>query len=131
MQTARDKALLCNTLVGILKACEGHRVQIDLRNEWHVVGKVESVSVEMNVVMSNARLTLPSFLCSKATPAAATTSQSSRNYDEITVRGCNIRFVHVPDDVDMLTALQQQVQSIKRVHKPRSTGRRPPAKNTT
>lgn len=60
MQTAHEKYLVCNTLVGILKACVGKQVQIDLRNETHVYGRVDSVFSDMNVVMSDACFVSPS-----------------------------------------------------------------------
>ena len=107
MQTARDKALLCNTLIGILKACEGKRVQVDLRNEIHVFGKIESVYGDMNLIMSNAYLTIP-----------FENKQTSSKYNEITIRGCNIRFVHVPDDIDMINALQNQILTVRRSLRP-------------
>ena len=32
-----------------------------------------------------------------------------KHYSEITIRGKNIRFVHIPDEIDMISALQRQV----------------------
>jgi small nuclear ribonucleoprotein (snRNP)-like protein len=106
MQTPKDKALLCNTIIGIIKACEGKCIQIDLRNEIHVVGKIEAVSSDMNVTMSNAWLTVPF--------SSIRNNHNSIKYSQITIRGSNIRFVHVPDEVDMIEALQNQIITIKR-----------------
>ena len=114
MQTARDKALLCNTLLGIAKACEGKRVQIDLRNELHVFGKVEFVSTEMNITMSNAFLTLPIFRHHNSTSNNSSRTNERKLYKEITIRGCNVRYVHIPDEVDMIEALRDQIQAVKR-----------------
>ncbi|RNA18450.1 U7 snRNA-associated Sm LSm10 [Brachionus plicatilis] len=100
METARQKAFNYNTLIGILKACEGKNVQIDLRNEMHLYGKVESVFSEMNITLSNACMMSPNYIPN---------SKTTIHYSEITIRGKNVRFVHIPDDVDMISALQKQV----------------------
>ncbi|CAF0749200.1 unnamed protein product [Brachionus calyciflorus] len=112
METARQKAFNFNTLIGILKACEGKRVQIDLRNEMHIYGKVESVFAEMNITLSNAYLISPAY----------NTDQKSTDlkpdfYSEITIRGKNVRFVHIPDEIDMITALQRQILNKKKFNK--------------
>ena len=106
MQTSKDKALYCNTLVGIIKACEGKNTQIDLRNEMQLYGKVESVESNMNVIMSNAVLTMP---FSKYSSASLEQQLKPKHYTEMTVRGKNIRFVHIPDSIDMIEALQKHI----------------------
>ena len=106
MQTPKDKALYCNTLVGIIKACEGKTIQVDLRNELQLFGKVETVESNMNFTMSNAFLTMP---FSKLSPDSHEKQMKPKHYSEITVRGRNVRFVHIPDDVDMIEALEQQI----------------------
>jgi small nuclear ribonucleoprotein (snRNP)-like protein len=106
MLTPKDKAILCNSLIGIVKGCEGKRIQIDLRNELHILGKLESVTSEMNVVMSDAYLTLPY-------QSKNQKDQIKRHYDEIIIRGCNIRFVHIPDEIDLIKTLHNQIKSVK------------------
>ncbi len=113
MQTARDKALYCNTLIGIIKACEGKQVQIDLRNELQLYGKVESVSSNMNIIMSDTYLTMPF-----SGMMSGSKETKRRFYNEITIRGCNVRFVHIPDEIDMIEALQTQIFRTKSNHNP-------------
>lgn len=108
MESAREKAFNYNTLIGILKACEGKTVQIDLRNEMHIFGKVESVFSEMNITLSNAHLVPLSFKSD-----SKFRNNLPKYYSEITIRGKNVRFVHIPDDVDMISALQKQVLNKK------------------
>ncbi len=105
MLSGLDKSYSCNTLIGIVKACEGKRIQIDLRNESHICGLVDSVFADMNVVMTDAYLILPS---------KKSAQSNSKHYAQITIRGRNIRFVHVPDDVDMITALQNEIMAVRR-----------------
>ena len=99
MLSLREKELHFSTLNGLLRACEGKRVQIDLRNELHVQGKLESVFGDMNVSMSKAIVLPPTF--------NADNVKSSRFYEEMTIRGCNIRFVHLPDDLDVVYSLKR------------------------
>lgn len=113
MKTAREKAITCNTLIGILKACEGKTVQIDLRNELNIYGKVESVEYNMNLSMSNAYLTIPFSLNDFK---ASSDKPKPKFYKQITIRGRNIRFVHIPDDIDMIEALQKEIMGVKATH---------------
>jgi small nuclear ribonucleoprotein (snRNP)-like protein len=106
MKSAREKSLLCNTLIGIVKSCELKRIQIDLRNESSLIGRVESVSMDMNVIMSNVTMINPLTINSP--------SSSNRFFKELTVRGNNIRFIHIPDEIDMLNCLQHGILSVKR-----------------
>jgi small nuclear ribonucleoprotein (snRNP)-like protein len=106
-----EKELNCNTLIGIVRACEGKRVQIDLRNELHIYGRVESVFGDMNIIMSNAYVMTPAF---KIYENETDARSKSKFYEEITLRGRNIRFVHVPDEIDMVKALQRQILAVTR-----------------
>lgn len=112
MQTAHEKYLICNTLVGIMKECVGKRVQIDLRNEMHVYGQVVSVFGEMNVMLRDACFISPSNALKLS--MGETSEPSSKLFNEITIRGRNIRFVHVPDEIDMISALQRQIFNLGR-----------------
>jgi len=107
MLTPKDKAILCNSLIGIVIACEGKRIQVDLRNELHVIGNLESVTTEMNIIMSDAYLTLPYHSKNREE------NQIKRHYDEIIIRGCNIRFVHIPDEIDIIKTLHNQIKRVK------------------
>jgi small nuclear ribonucleoprotein (snRNP)-like protein len=118
MLSGQEKALGCNSLIGIVRACEGKRVQIDLRNELHIYGKVESVFGDMNVTMTNAFILTPTFktLCGEVDQNNQTKFENPnpKFYNEITIRGRNIRFVHIPDEIDMINALQKQILAITR-----------------
>ena len=97
---ARERALYSNSLVSILKSCEGRQTKINLRNETIINGRIESVQPDMNLIMSNAIVT--------------TLSGTKQHYKEITIRGNNIRFVEVPDSIDMINALQNQINRYSR-----------------
>ena len=107
MLNSKEKAILSNSLVVILRSCLGKELTIDLRNESSISGKVECVSVDMNVTLSNATL--------------VSINDKKIVYRQITIRGNNIRFVQIPDSVDMITAIQSQINSTKRVRKYKDT----------
>lgn len=111
MLSAHEKSLNYNTLIGIIKACVGKRIQIDLRNETHVYGQVESVFSEMNVIMSDAYFISPS-IALEINKQDGKMSAMPKQFSEITIRGSNIRFVHIPDEVDMISALGNQILSM-------------------
>lgn len=100
MLTPREKAILSNSLVSLVKACEGRQTQIDLRNESTVYGVVELVTVEMNVTLKNA--------------IYENAAGKKTFYNQMTIRGNNIRFVQIPDSVDMIYVLQNQISTLKK-----------------
>jgi small nuclear ribonucleoprotein (snRNP)-like protein len=103
MLNSREKAILSNSLVVILRSCLEKDLTIDLRNESSITGICSSVTVDMNVTLSNAIMT--------------NLNGKKVIYKEITIRGNNIRFVQIPDSVDMISSIQNQINSVKRVRK--------------
>jgi small nuclear ribonucleoprotein (snRNP)-like protein len=90
---------MCNSLISIIKACEGRKTQIDLRNEANVYGLVDYVHAEMNIVMSDAVFT--------------NLKGVKKFYKHLSIRGNNIRFVHIPDSVDIINAVRNKINSIR------------------
>lgn len=101
--TRREKSLYCNSLVSILKGCEGKKTQIDLRNESYLIGYIECVHADMTIQMKQAKLT--------------NLKGNQMELNQITIRGNNIRFVHIPDSVDMIDAMRRQINSIRQPYK--------------
>lgn len=91
MTSAREKFFYTRTLCCLLKALEGVETEIELRNESHVKGTIESVSSAMGVTMRNCELIV-----------AGRIKQLQRLF----VQGRKIRMVVVPDDIDMIDAMQ-------------------------
>lgn len=121
MQTAHDKYLACNSLIGIIRACVGKWVQIDLRNENHVYGRIVSVFGEMNVIMRDASLISQVNVLNKT----SSTTKTTKTFSELTIRGRNIRFVHIPDDIDMISAIEHSIFSTTRQVKKNEFKKRP------
>nr|XP_022295049.1 U7 snRNA-associated Sm-like protein LSm10 [Crassostrea virginica] len=91
MATDRERFLIRNTLLSLLKAVEGKETTIELRNENSVSGKVQNVDPYMNVLMNN--VVFKSF------------RGASQKFTSFFVQGPNIRYVHIPDEIDMRAAI--------------------------
>lgn len=69
---------------------------VELQNEGTVLGRIEHVDGFMNITMSNVCFTDPS---------------GDRNYlDHFFVKGKNIRYVQIPDKVDISKTITREVQ---------------------
>ena len=91
MTTSREKFFYTRTLCCLLKALEGVETEIELRNESVVIGTIESVNSAMDVTMRNCELIV---------------AGSSKKLHKLYVQGRNVRMVHVPDDINMINAMQ-------------------------
>ncbi|XP_037281898.2 U7 snRNA-associated Sm-like protein LSm10 [Rhipicephalus microplus] len=93
MATPRERALVAKSLVLMLQSLRGRQTTIELRNELSVWGTVESVDAFMNVDLSDATVVGPS---------------GEKNYASFFVQGRQVRYIHIPDDIDMAASLQLQ-----------------------
>lgn len=112
MSSARDKALSLNTLTCLIQGCVGHRVIIELRNDDSVEGVVSSVDAYMNVHMFAVKFT-----------KAKTGSEFS--LEDMYVKGKNIRYVQIPDEVDMMDCIRSQLSEADAVRSYRERKAKP------
>ena len=99
-ETARDKALMINSLVCLLKAMEGWQTTIEFRNENSVRGTVVRVDAHMNADMEDCTFT--------------TLDGTSTHFEQFFVQGKNIRFVHIPDEMNIMQAIFGQIGKFKK-----------------
>ncbi|XP_043484766.1 U7 snRNA-associated Sm-like protein LSm10 [Leptopilina heterotoma] len=83
--SAREKFNFYNTLAVLLKAVEGHKTTIDLRNESYITGIVNHADGYMNVEMKDCIFT--------------DSRGDSFKFEMFFVQARNIRFVHIPPHV--------------------------------
>lgn len=95
MATNREKFLIKNTLICLLKAVEGKVTTVELRNENSVTGTIDHVDGFMCISMSN--------VCFKTMAGKMT------NFESFYVQGTHIRYVHIPDEIDMRKAMEYEV----------------------
>ncbi len=99
--TARQKQRFQNTLLCLLEGIVGEVTLIELRNESSVWGQIESVDDQMNVSVKNAVFTGVNGIHTKFTA--------------FYVKGRMIRFVHIPESVDIMKTINSQLNVHKRV----------------
>ncbi|XP_033741152.1 U7 snRNA-associated Sm-like protein LSm10 [Pecten maximus] len=92
MASDRERFKIRNSLICLLKAVEGKVTTVELRNESTVSGFVKHVDAYMNVTMTDV-----SFRNFKGKVSS---------FDHFFVQGVSIRFVQIPDEVDMRKALE-------------------------
>lgn len=92
MATDRERFKIRNSLICLLKAVEEKVTTVELRNESSVSGYVVHVDAYMNVTMKDV-----SFRNFKG---------KVTRFENFFVQGVNIRFVQIPDEIDMKKALE-------------------------
>lgn len=95
----RERALAERTLVCLLQACQGHKVTVELRNESFAEGTVDLVDGYMNVNMSKVELTK--------------INSKTVRLEELFIQGRQIRYVHIPDEINMRDAIEHQLKALR------------------
>ena len=84
-----------NTLVCLLQGLKDVHTTVELRNENSVKGTIAHVDAYMNITMTNATFKV---FAGKET-----------YFNSFFISGRNVRFVLIPDEIDMLETIKQQV----------------------
>lgn len=117
--SVKERTIAENSLVILLQGLRGRVTTVELRDESAAVGRVTSVDAFMNVRLAEVTFT--------------DRQGAVSHLDELFVTGRNIRYVHIPDEVDIRATIEEQLQAIHRVRYfgARDKGRREflPAKN--
>lgn len=90
-----------NSLVLLLQGLQGQVTTVDLRNESTARGRVVNVDAFMNM-----RLEAVLFRDRRGQLA---------HMQDLFVTGRNVRYVHVPEHVDIMETIQMQLARIRRV----------------
>lgn len=92
METSREKHFIINTMTCLIKACEGYEVTVDLRDSSEINGLVIHVDGFMNISMSDVTL--------------KTNIGHLIKFEQFFVKGRQIRYVHIPDEIDMRKGME-------------------------
>lgn len=87
------------TLVCLLHACKGYKTTVELKDESSIFGNIGHVDGFMNIKILQAKFTR--------------IDGNIQNFDEIFIQGNKIRFVHIPDEIDIRKAITEQISAIK------------------
>ncbi|XP_048849430.1 U7 snRNA-associated Sm-like protein LSm10 isoform X2 [Brienomyrus brachyistius] len=97
----RERTIAENSLVILLQGLQGHVTTVELRDESSARGRLVNVDAFMNV-----RLEEVDYCDRRGRPSKVA---------ELFITGRNVRYVHIPDHVDIMDTIQTQLQKIHRV----------------
>ncbi|GCB67549.1 U7 snRNA-associated Sm-like protein LSm10 [Scyliorhinus torazame] len=97
----KERTIAENSLIILLQGVHGHVTTVDLRDESSVMGCFVNVDAFMNIRLSEVTYT----------DRWGRVSQ----LDNFFVTGRNVRYVHIPDEIDIIETIQSQLQKIHRV----------------
>lgn len=97
----RERTMVENSLVVLLQGLQGQVTTVDLRNECSARGRLVNVDAFMN-------LRLEAVLYRDRRGQLA-------NMHELFVTGRNVRYVHIPEHVDIMKTIEMQLAKIHRV----------------
>ncbi|KAM3858131.1 U7 snRNA-associated Sm-like protein LSm10 [Diretmus argenteus] len=98
----RERAIAENSMVILLQGLRGQVTTVDLRDESTARGRVVNVDAFMNV-----RLAEVLYRDRRGRLA---------QLEDLFVTGRNVRYVHIPDHLDIMETIQAQLAKIQRVH---------------
>lgn len=97
METKREKFYMMNSMICLLKTVEGKRTTVEMRDEKEVTGVVIHVDGYMNIGMRDV---------------VFKTATWEKKFDSFFVKGKTIRYVHIPDEIDMKSAMEAKLKEM-------------------
>lgn len=101
ISSIRERTVTENSLVVLLQGLQGEVTTVDLRNECTARGRIVNVDAFMNI-----RLEAVLYRDRRGQIA---------NLQDLFVTGRNVRYVHIPDHVDIMRTIETQLARIHRV----------------
>lgn len=97
METKREKYYMMSSMLCLLKTVEGKRTTVELRDEKEVTGLIKHVDGYMNINMED--VVFKSYT-------------GEKKFDRFFVNGKTIRYVHIPDEINMKRAMEQKLKQM-------------------
>ncbi|XP_029299163.1 U7 snRNA-associated Sm-like protein LSm10 [Cottoperca gobio] len=97
----RERTIAENSMVVLLQGLHGQVTTVDLKNESTARGRIVNVDAFMNVRLENVMY--------RDRRGKLTQLQ------DMFITGRNVRYVHIPDHVDIIKTIQSQLAKIHRV----------------
>ncbi|XP_038580535.1 U7 snRNA-associated Sm-like protein LSm10 [Micropterus salmoides] len=118
INSVRERTIAENSMVVLLQGLQGEVTTVDLKNESTARGCVVNVDAFMNIRLKDVLY--------RDRRGQLTQLQ------DLFITGRNVRYVHIPDHMDIIKTMQSQLAKIHRVRNFASHGggRREYAKNT-
>ncbi|XP_019661436.1 U7 snRNA-associated Sm-like protein LSm10 isoform X1 [Ailuropoda melanoleuca] len=99
--SVKERTISENSLIILLQGLQGQVTTVDLRDESVARGRIDNVDAFMNIRLANVTYT------DRWGHRVA--------LDDLFVTGRNVRYVHIPDDVNITATIERQLQVIHRV----------------
>ncbi|XP_011503138.1 PREDICTED: U7 snRNA-associated Sm-like protein LSm10 [Ceratosolen solmsi marchali] len=100
----QERYFFYNSLAILLKAVEGERTIVDLRNEASIYGIIEQADGFMNIIMKDSIFIDP--------------RGDKFSYEIFFIHARNIRYVHIPTHIRIVPSIKEQ---LKKLGRPRMT----------
>ncbi|KAK2920870.1 hypothetical protein Q8A73_000355 [Channa argus] len=115
----RERAIAENSMVVLLQGLQGEVTTVDLRNESTARGRVVNVDAYMNIRLEEVLY--------------RDRQGSLTRLQDLFITGRNVRYVHIPDHIDIMKTMQNHLAKIHRVRNfaSRGGGRNEFAKKTS
>ncbi|XP_074543299.1 U7 snRNA-associated Sm-like protein LSm10 [Halichoeres trimaculatus] len=108
VNSIRERTIAENSMVVLLQGLQGEVTTVDLRNESSAQGRVVNVDAFMNVRLKDV------------------VYRDGRGHvtqlQDLFVTGRNIRYIHIPDHIDIMKTIESQLAKIRRVRNFASEG---------
>ncbi|KAH0631058.1 hypothetical protein JD844_005145 [Phrynosoma platyrhinos] len=99
--SVKERTISENSLVVLLQGLHGRVTTVELRDEAVAVGRLANVDAFMNIRLAETTFT--------------DRRGRSSELSDLFVAGRNVRYVHIPDEVDIRATIEAQLQLIHRV----------------
>jgi small nuclear ribonucleoprotein (snRNP)-like protein len=86
----------CRTLIGFIRCLIGQRIQIDMYGGIMVVGLLNDMDVNHNVQLSQVTMSRP--------------IEKLISFNRLYVRYRNIRYVRIPDEINIMETIEQDLK---------------------
>ncbi|XP_053406147.1 U7 snRNA-associated Sm-like protein LSm10 isoform X2 [Mercenaria mercenaria] len=97
METKREKFYMMNSMLCLLKVVEGKRTTVEMRDEKEVTGVIKHVDGYMNISMEDV---------------VFKSLTGKKKFDKFFVNGKTIRYVHIPDEINMKSAMEAKLKEM-------------------
>ncbi|XP_030002332.1 U7 snRNA-associated Sm-like protein LSm10 isoform X2 [Sphaeramia orbicularis] len=97
----RERTIAENSMVVLLQGLQGEVTTVDLRNESTAQGRVVNVDAFMNIRLAEV--------------VYRDRRGQLSHLQDLFITGRNIRYVHIPDHVDIMKTIENQLAKIHRV----------------
>ncbi|MEE6484057.1 hypothetical protein FKM82_013742 [Ascaphus truei] len=108
--SVKERTIAENSLVILLQGLHGHVTTVDLRDESSAKGFITNVDAFMNIRLAKVTYT--------------DRRGRETQLDDLFVTGRNVRYVHIPEEVDIIRTIEEQLQKIQSVRSFGAKGRK-------